>query len=59
MDTLTRYTFGHLEYLQMKSQLGDTLMVIINNDEQAKLKKGESFMSERDRMEIVLFGVCR
>ena len=30
---------GHLEYLQMASQLGDTLMVIINNDEQAKLKK--------------------
>ena len=23
---------GHLEYLQMASQLGDTLLVIINND---------------------------
>ena len=49
---------GHLEYLQMASQLGDTLMVIINNDEQAKLKKGESFMSERDRMEIVFALEC-
>ena len=35
---------GHLEYLQMASQLGDKLLVIINNDEQAKLKKGESFI---------------
>ena len=24
---------GHLEYLQMASQLGDTLLVIINSDE--------------------------
>ena len=49
---------GHLEYLQMASQLGDTLLVIINNDEQAKLKKGESFMSEKDRMEIVFALEC-
>ena len=49
---------GHLEYLQMASQLGDILLVIINNDEQAKLKKGESFMSERDRMEIVFALEC-
>ena len=44
---------GHLEYLRMASQLGDTLLVIVNNDEQAKLKKGESFMNEKDRMEII------
>ena len=49
---------GHLEYLQMASQLGDTLLVIINNDEQAKLKKGESFMSEKDRMEILFALEC-
>ena len=49
---------GHLEYLQMASQLGDILLVIINNDEQAKLKKGESFMSEKDRMEIVFALEC-
>ena len=42
----------------MASQLGDKLLVIINNDEQAKLKKGESFMSERDRMEIVFALEC-
>ena len=49
---------GHLEYLQMASQLGDKLLVIVNNDEQAKLKKGESFMSERDRMEIIYALEC-
>ena len=49
---------GHLEYLQMASQLGDKLLVIINNDEQAILKKGESFMSEKDRMEIVFALEC-
>ena len=41
---------GHLEYLRMASQLGDTLLVIINNDEQAKLKKiideGATVLSE-------------
>ena len=42
----------------MASQLGDTLLVIINNDEQAKLKKGESFMNERDRMEILFALEC-
>ena len=49
---------GHLEYLQMASQLGDKLLVIINNDEQAILKKGEAFMSEKDRMEIVFALEC-
>jgi len=44
---------GHVEYLNMAKELGDTLVVIVNNDEQAKLKKGESFMNEKDRMEIV------
>ena len=49
---------GHLEYLQMASQLGDKLLVIVNNDEQAKLKKGESFMNEKDRMEIIYALEC-
>ena len=51
---------GHLEYLRMASELGDQLLVIVNNDKQAKLKKGESFMSEKDRMEIIYaFRMCR
>ena len=44
---------GHVEYLNMAKTLGDTLVVIVNNDEQAKLKKGESFMHQDDRMEII------
>ena len=44
---------GHLEYLEMASKLGDKLVVIINNDEQATLKKGKPFMAEKDRLEIV------
>ena len=49
---------GHLEYLQMASELGDQLFVIVNNDKQAKLKKGESFMNEKDRMEIIYALEC-
>jgi len=44
---------GHLEYLKLAKQLGDRLVVIVNNDKQAVLKKGKSFINEKDRMEIV------
>ena len=44
---------GHLEYLELASELGDELVVIVNNDYQAILKKGKSFMSENDRVAIV------
>ena len=44
---------GHLEMLEMAKSLGDKLIVIVNNDEQAKLKKGESFMHQDDRLRIV------
>ncbi len=44
---------GHLELLKLARQLGDKLVVIVNNDQQAVLKKGKSFMNEKDRMEIV------
>ena len=44
---------GHLEYLQLAKKLGDNLIVIINNNLQAELKKGSTFMDEKDRMEIV------
>ena len=44
---------GHLECLEKASKLGDKLIVIVNSDLQAKLKKGESFMKEEDRMRIV------
>ena len=44
---------GHLEYLKMAKSLGDKLVVIINSDYQASLKKGKSFMPEQDRLEII------
>ena len=44
---------GHLECLELAKQLGDKLIVIVNSDLQAKLKKGDSFMQQEDRMKIV------
>ena len=44
---------GHLEYLNEAKNLGDLLYVIVNNDSQARLKKGKSFMNEEDRLRIV------
>lgn len=44
---------GHIEYLKLAKQLGGTLIVIVNNDKQAKIKKGFSFMNENERLEIV------
>ena len=44
---------GHIEYIEMAAQLGDELVVIVNNDYQAELKKGKSFMQEDDRLRIV------
>ena len=49
---------GHLEYLQLASKLGDKLIVIVNNNHQAELKKGEFFMHEKDRMEIIAALKC-
>ena len=44
---------GHLEYLELASKLGDRLIVIVNSDLQAVIKKGGSFMSEEDRVRII------
>jgi len=44
---------GHLEYLEKAKQLGDKLIVIVNNDIQIKLKKDSVFMSQEDRMKII------
>jgi len=44
---------GHIEYLEKAATLGDRLVVIVNNDYQAELKKGKSFMSMSDRLRIV------
>ena len=49
---------GHVEYFKLAKQLGDKLVVIVNNDFQARIKKGKSFMNERDRVEIVASLKC-
>ena len=44
---------GHLEYLTLAKELGDYLIVIVNNNHQCVLKKGKPFMDEKDRVAIV------
>ena len=44
---------GHLEYLRGAKRLGDRLVVIVNNDRQATLKKGRPFMPAVERAKIV------
>ena len=44
---------GHIEYLELAKNLGDKLIVIVNNDHQCRLKKGKPFMDEKDRLKIV------
>ncbi|MBL7206648.1 MAG: adenylyltransferase/cytidyltransferase family protein [Candidatus Aenigmarchaeota archaeon] len=45
---------GHIRYIQEAKKLGDKLVIILNNDEQAKLKKGFSFMPFEERKEILM-----
>ena len=44
---------GHLEYFKKSKEIGTKLIVIVNNDEQAVLKKGKSFMPVDERIEII------
>src|SRR3989344_2479485 len=44
---------GHLELFSRAKKLGTKLVVIVNNDEQAKLKKGFAFMSEKERLAVI------
>lgn len=44
---------GHLELFSRAKELGTKLIVIVNNDYQTKLKKGFSFMGEKERLAIV------
>lgn len=49
---------GHIEYLKKARALGDVLVVIVNNDEQARQKKGFSFMSQEERCAVVKSLAC-
>ena len=44
---------GHIEYFKKAKEIGNYLIVIVNNDEQAKLKKGKSFMDCNERIQII------
>ena len=44
---------GHIEALYLSKELGDKLIVILNNDKQAILKKGKPFMKQEIREKIV------
>lgn len=44
---------GHVEYLQRSKDQGTKLIVIVNNDHQASLKKGQCFMPARERVKLV------
>lgn len=50
--------YGHIEYLQKSKDLGDKLIVIVNNDRQAALKKGQAFMPARERVKLVRSLAC-
>ena len=43
---------GHLDYIKAASELGDKLVVIVNNDKQVELKGSKPFMNQVDRMRI-------
>ena len=44
---------GHIEYFKNAKRLGDKLIVIVNNDNQRKLKDSKEFMLEDERVLIV------
>lgn len=44
---------GHIRMFQRARALGDELVVILNNDNWLKKKKGFSFMPERERKEVI------
>ena len=45
---------GHVRMFQEAKKLGDELVVILNNDNWLKKKKGYAFMPEHERKEIIL-----
>jgi len=44
---------GHIRYLKGARELGDELVVIVNNDRQQVLKKGKIITPEDQRLEVV------
>lgn len=44
---------GHINLFREAKKMGDTLVVIVNNDSQAKIKGSALFMPESERGEII------
>lgn len=44
---------GHIDYITAAKKLGERLIVIVNNDTQQLLKKGQIIIPENDRMQII------
>ena len=44
---------GHIKLLELSKEMCDYLIVVVNNDKQAKMKKGAVFMECADRMSVV------
>tara|TARA_Y100000817_G_scaffold218449_1_gene172175 strand:+ start:391 stop:843 length:453 start_codon:yes stop_codon:yes gene_type:complete len=44
---------GHIDYISAARNLGDFLIVIVNNDEQVETKGSIPFMNEDDRLNII------
>jgi cytidyltransferase-like protein len=44
---------GHIEYFKKSKEIGNKLIVIVNNDTQSILKKGRSFMPVDERVAII------
>ena len=44
---------GHIEMMEEAKELGDKLVVILNNDNWLKKKKGFAFMSQNERKAII------
>ena len=44
---------GHLDYIEGAKSLGELLVVIVNNDEQVKVKGATEFIKQADRLRIV------
>ncbi len=44
---------GHINLIREAKELGDFLVVIVNNDKQVKVKGSVPFMPEQERIEII------
>jgi len=49
---------GHVELFKLSKQLGDHLIVIINNDNQTTQKKGFVFMTAEEKAKIICEFAC-